>query len=72
MPKLGIIYLQNKNNNTMKKYAIVMLLVAAVGFTACGNGSTGADAAKADSTKVDSTVVATDSTATVDTTAAVK
>ena len=53
----------------MKKYAIVMILVAAVGFTACGNGVSTADAPAADSTQVDSTVVATDSTATVDTTA---
>ena len=56
----------------MKNYVIVMLLVAAVGFTACGNGSTDAAATTTDSTKVDSTVVATDSTATVDTTAATK
>jgi len=56
----------------MKKYAIVMLFAAAVTFTACGNGSTGAEAPKADSTQVDSTVVAADSTATVDTSAAQK
>jgi hypothetical protein len=51
----------------MKKYAIVMILAAAVGLTACGNGAT-SEAPKADSTQVDSTVVA-DTTATVDTTA---
>lgn len=56
----------------MKKYAIVMLLAAAVTFTACGNGSTEAAAPAADSTQVDSTAVATDSTATVDTAAAQK
>jgi hypothetical protein len=50
----------------MKKYAIVTLLIAAVGFTACGNGSTKAEAPTADSTSVDSTVVATDTVATVD------
>jgi hypothetical protein len=52
----------------MKKYAIVTLLIAAVGFTACGNGSTSADAPTADSTLVDSTVVAVDTVATVDST----
>jgi major membrane immunogen (membrane-anchored lipoprotein) len=52
----------------MKKYAIVMILAAAVGLTACGNGAT-SEAPKADSTQVDSTVVAADTTATVDTTA---
>lgn len=56
----------------MKKYAIVMLLAAAVTFTACGNGSTEATAPAADSTQVDSTAVATDSTATVDTVAVEK
>ena len=69
---MGIISLQNKTKPktiAMKKYAIVMILVAAVGFTACGNGATTAEAPAADSTQVDSTVVAADSTATVDTTA---
>lgn len=51
----------------MKKYSIVMILVAAVFLTACGNGATKAEAPAADSTQVDSTTVATDSTATVDT-----
>jgi len=46
----------------MKKYAIVMLLAVAVGMTACGNGSSEAEAPKADSTQVDSTVVAADTT----------
>ena len=56
----------------MKNYVIVMLLVAAVGITACGNGSAGADATAVNSTQVDSACCATDSTAAVDTATATK
>jgi len=63
------IFTLNQKLDIMKK---MIAIVAIAMFAVACNGSAETPATTTDSTKVDSTVVAADSTATVDSTAAVK